>query len=179
MTGIGTNGADPQDDKSVAVTIRIDRVLHEAMQAFFAAGDVFAGYDDLVGTLLQAATCSAGGPAGQKSFVELLQFTAWQRGLDFETTLFGRPGNEHDRRQIYALMLGDDRHDLVNAYESQEFRDKGAMIFARDVGTRFARDLERDDAARLIATMTLGAPALQAEMLHWLDIGLAARTPQT
>jgi hypothetical protein len=120
------------DDTTVAVTVRIDRDLHDAMQRFFADGHVFESYDDLVGSLLQAATCRPGRPAGRKSFLDLLVFDAWQRGEDFETTLFGRPGNEHDRRQLYGLMLGWNRLDLVNAYEQQEFRDRGAMAFVRE-----------------------------------------------
>lgn len=165
------------DDTGIAITVRVDRSFHEAMQRFFAEGAVFESYDDLIGTLLQAATCRPGGPPGRKSFLDLLVFAAWQRGEDFETTLFGRPGNEHDRRQLYALMLGWNRLDLVNAYEQQEFRDKGSTTFARDVAVRFARDLDRKDATALIETMTLGSPGLQAEMLHWLDVAHSERAP--
>lgn len=165
------------DDTSIAVTVRIDRSLHDAMQRFFADGDVFESYDDLVGTLLQAATCRPGGPAGRKSFLDLLVFAAWQRGEDFEATLFGRPGNEHDRRQLYGLMLGWNRLDLVNAYEQREFRDKGATTFARDVTARLTRDLDRKDATAIIETMTLGSPNLHAEVLHWLDVAHSERAP--
>ena len=166
------NGAAPNDDK-VEITIRIDRKLHEELKPFFEADLMFAAYQDLVGTLLQALACKAGGPAGRQSFLDLLAFAADQRGIPFEENLFGRPGNEHDRRQLYGMMLGMERLFLVNEYEWDEMKEKGADQFARDVAKRFARDLNRIDATRLIETLTLGSSGLHAEMVHWLDVELA------
>lgn len=167
------NTSGKSDDATIPLTVRIDRRVHNAVQRLIADGDVFASPDDLICTFLEAVTCRPAGPPGQKSLLDLLVFAAWQRGQDFETTLFGRPGNEHDRRQLYSLMLGFNRLDFVNTYEQREFRSKGATTFARDVAYRFARDLDREDATRLIETMTVGSPALHAEMLHWLDVAAA------
>ena len=171
-----TDDPGPQPEgETVEITIRIDRQLHEEMQPFFADGLMFSAYQDLVGTLLQALTCKAGGAPCRRSFLDLLQFSSEQRDIGFEENLFGRPGNEHDRRQLYGMMLGMERLQMVNDYEWDEMEEKGAARFARDTAKRFARDLNRDHATRLIEGMTLGAPKLQAEMLHWLDVELAER----
>lgn len=163
-------------DSTIPLTVHLDRRLHDDVQRLLTDGDVFLACNDLVRTFLEAVTCRTGRRAGQKSLLDLLVFAAWQRGEDFETTLFGRPGNEHDRRQLYSLMLGYNRLDFVNIYEQREFRAKGATTFARDVASRLARDLDREDAMRMIETMTLGSPSLYAEMLHWLDVAIAERS---
>lgn len=172
MTPIGSNGAEPTDDK-VEITIRIDRKLHEELQPFFADELMFSAYEDLVGTVLQALCCKSRSDPMRRSFLDLLEFSAQQRGISFEENLFGRPGNEHHRRQLYGMMLGMERLQMVNNYEWDELEEKGANRFARDVAKRFARDLNRVDATRLIETMTLGSSCLHAEMLHWLDVELA------
>lgn len=173
------NKSDMNDDATVAVTVHIDRGLHDAVQRLLADGDVFKSPCDLIGTFLQAMTCRPGGTPGQKTFLDLIVFAAWQRGEDFEATLFGRPGNEHDRLQLYSLMLGFNRLDFVNTYEQREFCAKESTTFARDVASRLARDLDPEDATRLIETMTLGSPALHAELLHWLDVAEAERPDGT
>jgi hypothetical protein len=172
----------PSEDSidTVEITVRVSRQLHETAKAFFAEALWFTTYDEIVGTLLQAMTCRPDGPAAQRSFLDLLAFTAEQRGISFEENLFGRDGNEHDRRQFYGLMLGMERLRMVNDYEWSEMKEKGAARFAHDVARRFARDLNRIDGQRLIEGMTLGSPQLQAEMLHWLDVfcGSAAPCPR-
>lgn len=172
MTPIGSNGPAAQDD-TVEVTIRIDRKLHEELKPFFADQLMFSGYQDLFDTLLQALCSKAGTDPCRRSFLDLLEFTHQQRDISFEENLFGRPGNEHHRRQLYGMMLGMERLQMVNNYEWDEMEEKRANRFARDTAKRFARDLNRNDATQLIEGMTLGSASLHAEMLHWLDVELA------
>lgn len=164
-----------KDDRA-DLTLKLTSAHRNALHAFLASDNAwFASADELVSALLEALTCCPGSADGHRSFMDFLAFVAEQRGIPFEDNLFGRMGNEHDRRQLYGLMLGMNRLQMVNDYEWAEWKEKGPHRFARDVATRFAKDLERADAERLIETMTLGSPSLQAEMLHWLDIGLAAK----
>lgn len=161
-----------REDK-VEVTLRIDRKLHEAMQPFFEQQINFANMDELVQMLLRVITRTPDSVWGQSRFMDFLFDVAEQRNVGFEYNLFGRLGNELDRRQLYAMLLGYNRYEIATELEQDEYDDKGPEKFAQDVARRLARDLDRRNAEALIATMTLGNEGLHQLMIHWLEVYLA------
>lgn len=167
----GTNTGTAQD--KVEITIRIDRKLHERMQNFFAFPVHYGNYSELVEALLQALTKTDDTDWLHQSFLDLLWASSQQRNVGFEEHLFGRAGNEHDRQQLYGLMLGMERYELPVDRQQEEFDDKGPETFAHDMARRLARDLNRFHAANIITVMTAGEPELTELMLHWLDVYLA------
>lgn len=160
---------EPQDDK-IEVTLRLDRKLHEAMQPFFEHQINFANMEELVTVLMRAITRTPDSVWGQCSFMDFLYEVAEQRNVGFEYNLFGRLGNEHDRRQLYAMLLGYNRYDILTALEQDEYDDKGPEKFAQDVARRLARDLDRRNAEAIITTMSLGNEGLHQLMIHWLEV---------
>ncbi|MBA4131116.1 MAG: hypothetical protein C0519_06800 [Hyphomicrobium sp.] len=167
-----TDAATGNREDKVEVTLRIDRKLHEAMQPFFDQQINFANLDELVQMLLRALTRTPDSGWGQSSFMDFLFDVAEQRNVGFEYNLFGRRGNELDRRQLYAMLLGYNRYDIATELEQDEYDDKGPEKFAQDVARRLARDLDRRNAEAIIATMTLGNEGLHQLMMHWLDVYL-------
>lgn len=163
-----------EGNDSVEITIKLDRELHEAMQEFFKQGGFFDGYQSLFQLVAEAICRSDGKRREYRTFLELLDWCADQKGVGLETLLYGRPSNEHDRLQLYAMLLNLDRFSLVNDYEQDEWRKCGLQGFAQGLAKRLARDLDRDTAAMIIEEKTPFDPEVRAEALHWLDIELAA-----
>lgn len=168
-----TDATTGKADDTVEVTLRIDRKLHEAMQPFFEQQINFANMDELVQMLMRAITRTPDSVWGQSRFMDFLFDVAEQRNVGFEYNLFGRLGNELDRRQLYAMLLGYNRYDIATELEQDEYDDKGPEKFAQDVARRLARDLDRRNAEAIIATMTLGNEGLHQLMIHWLEVFLA------
>jgi hypothetical protein len=167
-----TDTTTGKTDDTVEVTLRIDRKLHEAMQTFFEHQINFANMDELVKVLMRAITRTPDSEWGHTSFMSFLFDVAEQRNVGFEYNLFGRLGNELDRRQLYAMLLGYNRYEIATELEQDEYDDKGPEKFAQDVARRLARDLDRRNAEAIIATMTLGNEGLHQLMMHWLDVYL-------
>lgn len=166
-----------ENDGGVEITIKLDRQLHEAMQDFFKSERLgfFEGYQDFFELVAEAICRRDGKPRDYRSFLEVLDWCAEQKGVCLETLLYSRAPNEHDRLQLYSMMLGLDRLSLVNDYEQDEWRKRKLSGFAHDLAKRLARDLERDTATMIIEEKTLFDPAVRTEALHWLDIELAAQ----
>lgn len=167
-----TDATTGKTEDKIEVTLRIDRKLHEAMQPFFEQQINFANMDELVQMLLRVITRTPESEWGQSRFMDFLFDVAEQRNVGFEYNLFGRLGNEVDRRQLYAMLLGYSRYDIATELEQDEYDDKGPEKFAQDVARRLARDLDRRNAEAIIATMTLGNEGLQQLMMHWLEVYL-------
>jgi len=159
---------------SVEITIKLDRKLHEAMQEFFQQGGFFEGYQSLFQLVAEAIGRSDGTPCDYRTFLEVLDWCADQKGVGLETLLYGRRPNEHDNLQLYAMLLDLDRLSLVNDHEQDEWRKRGLQGFAQGLAKRLARDLERNTAAMIIEEKMPFDPEVRAEALHWLDIELAA-----
>lgn len=166
-----------ETDGSVEITIKLDRELHEAMQDFFRPErfGFFEGYQDFFELAAEAVCRRDGKPREYRTFLEVLDWCADQKGICLETLLYGRAPNEHDRLQLYSLLLGLDRLSLVNDYEQAEWRKRKLLGVAHDLAKRLARDLERDTATMIIEEKTHFDPEIRAEALHWLDIELAVR----
>lgn len=164
------------NDGSVEITIKLDRKLHAAMQAFFKGqgGGFFEGYQDFFQLVAEAICRRDGRPRDYRTFLEVLDWCADQKGVSLETLLYSRAPSEHDRLQLYSMLLGLDRLSLVNDYEQAEWRERKLSGFAHALAKRLARDLERDTATMIIEEKTPLDREVRAEALHWLDIELAA-----
>lgn len=172
MTG---HGGEPEADE-VEITVRIAAGLHREMKLFFDQGPHFASYQEFVAAACEAVCKSDEGPLlHYRSLFDLWHCVKEQRAFGFDDVLFGRWSNEHDRLQLWSLLLGLKRYTLTKAYDEDAWTENGPTLFARMVARTLARDLQREAAAQIIEEKTVSNPHMRAEMLHWLDVELAEK----
>lgn len=171
-----TESGGQRDADDVEITVRIPAALHREMKLFFDQGPHFANYREFVTAACEAVCKSDEEPLLRyRSLLDLWHCVKEQRAFGFEDVLFGRWSNEHDRIQLWSLLLGLKRYTLTKAYDEDAWTENGPTLFAQMVARTLARDLQREAAAQIIEEKTVSNPHMRAEMLHWLDVELAEK----
>jgi hypothetical protein len=143
---------------------------------FFEQGPHFDGYETFFRMACEAVCRLDEAPLAEyRSLLDFIDCVREQRAFGFDEALFGRWSNEHDRIQLWSLFLGLKRYDLVKAYDEDAWSEYGPTLFAQMVARCVARDLQREAATKIIEEKTVANPAMRGEMLHWLDVELAAK----